>query len=326
MWQSSQIDVPATGLFWVDSDMHDDTIRSDTFGTLVLVVTQDLAPGVLPGVISCSYDFVAEQPAENDSLVTGGTFAYIHDPGFGFSWDLASSGPLSSEAAVSANSTLTVTLKPSVGNVACDAPGAFFVQQTLRFASSSVPVFWTSPTEMHMNFPETVDVYTGAYGFQCPDNLGAGASSAQHSTGNWPVGGSPGNLNTQSSSCIIYADAPWNFTAAQNVTGSYRTDIWIIALDSLPFASLAAARRAKALDRAAAAALLEHNAFASAKLAPPPLLRKYTKETVLHSVSSSSSSSSSASSSSCSSAPTMLTSLTSAQINEQYVLVPRKSS
>lgn len=237
LWQSSTLHVGPSPLLWVDNDDDPEAVRFDTFGTYVIVCTQAITNDVTLGVISCSYDFVVEQPAENDQIV-GGSFLQLAATGG------CSLGTLQSITASALSTIPYHVVTASQGQLSVDAAGAFYVHLAID-CDAGFNITASQPLLTVGN----ATAYTGLYGEKFPRASGTSLSN---------------DLTHASYSTVVYADSPWTLTilggaAAAAGTAFISTTtstwlnsgalgllrLWIIGLDSLPFASLGAARRAK---------------------------------------------------------------------------------
>lgn len=247
LWEDSTISVVGGGTKWVDDSKMPDVVRFDSLGTFVCVCTQAISKGPTLGSISLSYDIEVEQPAENESLATGGAFAFIKSNQGGSV--NSSVDVFSSDAEIAAMSSLDVTIASKAdGKVTIPTSGSYFVQVSNTFLNDGyaseviIPSVVGSPTII---FPESVDVYAGSYGGPSPGTFGNQSTSAS-SDGFFTASYlSKNSIARHNESYVVYTDAPWsmqfaNFREPCQFSGMY---IWIICLDSLPFATLASAQR-----------------------------------------------------------------------------------
>jgi len=247
LWQSTRMSAADPSMKWVDDSGDPDMSRFDSFGTFVVVCTQTVTSGPSLGVISCHYKFEVKEPAENDSLATGGSFYHIHSGlgGAGGTWSMIESG-----AVPAVHSDLDITI-PNRVNARFMVPtsGCYFVSVNYGFESvgGGVSTAIVPPVVGNSTVAfSDVDVYGGVYGVESPGVLGSLTG------GGFPTANASDRdtIAFVAESFMVYADAPWNFNIGiftpylTHPTVWSRVDVLVVALDALPFASLSNLKRA----------------------------------------------------------------------------------
>jgi hypothetical protein len=249
LFQSSSVSVTNKSMLWIDSDSDPDAVRFDTFGTFIIVCTQTIPSTAPVGTLFLSYDIELTQPAEQDSLTVGGSQAFFRSgPGSDEQW-------FNNDASFSTFSSLPCSIKGDVKTsrtLHCDSAGSFLIQFYLSGNGAnfvSLAPDWG--LNGHMSFSEGVSQYGGEYTSASPANLGPVVISGHE--GDWCFGTATGYLKMVTGSTMIYSDSAWDVNLCQGIhcdasNPFSQLHVVIVALDSLPFASNLALRKASILE------------------------------------------------------------------------------
>jgi len=241
LYQNTSISVGGSGVLWVDPDGDDDVVRFDTFGTLLIICTQPIESGDPLGLLSVSYDLVVAQPAENNDVAVG---SFWHMTAYGNALV-----PFESMTVSTMSSLPAIVTDPQNCKVTVNAPGAFMISQFILPSSST----WANTSTWTLSVGSEAEVFAN-YG--CTS-----VPSGTHDTSDVPF---------ITFSCLVYAESTWSLNAARAISaGEWKTNegltLWITALDSLPWATLASAARVNRLNATAARLQLEKERFETQK-------------------------------------------------------------